>query len=93
MVIKLEFLAKKQIPVLPHPPYSPDLAPCDFFYFLRGRLMKGQRFDDVQDMQRHTTQVLKVFTSNGFRGCFQKWEKRWRKCVMLKGDYCEGTTA
>ena len=25
-----EFLAKKNIPVLPHPPYSPDLAPCNF---------------------------------------------------------------
>ena len=28
-----EFLAKKNIPVLPHPPYSPNLAPCDFYLF------------------------------------------------------------
>ena len=28
-----EFLAKKNIPVFPHPPYSPDLAPCDFYLF------------------------------------------------------------
>ena len=28
-----EFLAKKNIPVLPHPPYSPDLSPCDFYLF------------------------------------------------------------
>ena len=28
-----EFLAKHSITVLPHPPYSPDLAPCDFFLF------------------------------------------------------------
>jgi hypothetical protein len=27
------FLAKHKIPVLEHPPYSPDLAPCDFFLF------------------------------------------------------------
>jgi hypothetical protein len=26
-----EFLASKQITVLKHPPYSPDLAPSDFF--------------------------------------------------------------
>jgi histone-lysine N-methyltransferase SETMAR len=25
-----EFLVKKNIPVLPQPPYSPELAPCDF---------------------------------------------------------------
>jgi histone-lysine N-methyltransferase SETMAR len=27
------FLAKKQIQVIPHPPYSPDLAPADYFLF------------------------------------------------------------
>nr|XP_012219029.1 PREDICTED: putative uncharacterized protein FLJ37770 [Linepithema humile] len=26
-----EFLAKKNVAMLPHPPYSPDLAPTDFF--------------------------------------------------------------
>jgi len=25
------YLAKNNIPVMEHPPYSPDLAPCDFF--------------------------------------------------------------
>jgi len=28
-----EFLAEKSIPVVPQPPYSPDLSPCDFFVF------------------------------------------------------------
>jgi len=27
----IEFLAKKSIPMVPQPPYSPDLSPCDFF--------------------------------------------------------------
>jgi histone-lysine N-methyltransferase SETMAR len=27
------FLAKRQIQVIPHPPYSPDLAPADYFLF------------------------------------------------------------
>jgi hypothetical protein len=30
-----EFLAKHSIPMVPHLPYSPDLAPCDFFLFPR----------------------------------------------------------
>ena len=33
-----EFLAKKNIPLLPHPPYSPDLAPCDFYLFPKLKL-------------------------------------------------------
>ena len=28
-----EFLARKQVCVLNHPPYSPDLSPCDYFLF------------------------------------------------------------
>jgi histone-lysine N-methyltransferase SETMAR len=40
-----EFLAKHSIPVAPHPPYSPDLAPCDFFLFPRLKsTLKGKRF-------------------------------------------------
>jgi len=30
-----EFLAKENIPVHPHPPYSPDLVPCDFYLFFK----------------------------------------------------------
>ncbi|UYV81463.1 hypothetical protein LAZ67_20001259 [Cordylochernes scorpioides] len=37
------FLARSNTPVIPHPPYSLDLAPCDFFFFLRlKREMKGK---------------------------------------------------
>jgi histone-lysine N-methyltransferase SETMAR len=28
-----QFLASKNMMVVPHPPYSPELAPCDFFLF------------------------------------------------------------
>jgi hypothetical protein len=28
-----EFLTKHSIPVVPQPPYSPDLAHCNFFLF------------------------------------------------------------
>jgi histone-lysine N-methyltransferase SETMAR len=28
-----EFLAKESVMKLDHPPYSPDLAPCDFWLF------------------------------------------------------------
>jgi len=40
-----EFLAEKNIPVVPQPPYSLDLSPCDFFLFpwLKNHL-KGRHF-------------------------------------------------
>jgi len=49
-----EFLAKKNIPVLPHPPYIPDLAPCDFYLFpkLKSKL-KGHHFGTMENIQKN----------------------------------------
>jgi len=40
-----QFLAKNNMTVIPHPRYSPNLAPCDFFLFhrMKGQI-KGKRF-------------------------------------------------
>ncbi|UYV72043.1 hypothetical protein LAZ67_9001628 [Cordylochernes scorpioides] len=39
-----DFLAKNNTQMMPQPPYSPDLAPCDFFLFPKlKRPMKGRR--------------------------------------------------
>jgi hypothetical protein len=44
-------LAKHRIPVVLHPPYSPDLAPCDFFLFPRLKsILKGKQFQDVAEI-------------------------------------------
>jgi hypothetical protein len=41
-----ESLATKKINVLEHPAYSPDLAPSDFFLFLKIKeILKGRHFD------------------------------------------------
>jgi len=48
-----EFLAKKSIPVLPHPPYSPGLAPCDFYLFPKLKLkLKGHHFGRTKSCNR-----------------------------------------
>ena len=39
------FLTDNNMTVVPHPPYSPDLAPSDFFLFPKLKMkLKGQRF-------------------------------------------------
>jgi hypothetical protein len=45
------FLAAKNMAVIPHFPYSPDLAPCDLFLFPRMESkLKGRRFQDVTEI-------------------------------------------
>jgi hypothetical protein len=48
----LEFLAKESIMKLDHLPYSPDLAPCDFWLFPKLKTaLKGHRLSDIIDNQ------------------------------------------
>ena len=81
------FLAKKNIPVLPHPPYSPDLAPCDFYLFPK---LKGHHFGTMENIQKIVTDELNTLTENDFQYCFDQWEKRWNHCVTSQGLYFEG---
>jgi len=85
---KEEFLATKQITVLEHPAYSPDLAPSDFFLFPKKKeILKGRHFDDIRC---NTTPALKAIPQNQFQNCFEGWTRRWHGCIASQGEYFEG---
>jgi len=70
-----EFLAKHNIPSLPQPPHSPDLAPCDFFLFPQlKKAMKGRRFDYLEDIQANVTRQLRAITKTDYQRCFHQWQ-------------------
>ena len=53
------FLAKHQITQVTQPPYSPDLAPCDFWLFPKLKSpLKGKRFQTVDKIQENRTGQL-----------------------------------
>jgi histone-lysine N-methyltransferase SETMAR len=86
-----QFLANHQIPQVNQPPYSPDLAPCDFFLFPKLKFaLKGRRFDDVDDIKKNATEQLRRVEQKDFQNCFQQWQERWTKCIVSEGDYFEG---
>jgi hypothetical protein len=60
-----ESLASKQIPVLVHPPYSPDLAPNDIFLSPKiKKILRGRHPDDTNDIKINTTAGLKAVPQN-----------------------------
>jgi hypothetical protein len=66
-LITREFLAHKGIITLLHPPYSPDLAPCDFFLFPMMKMqLKDRRFDRVEEIQRESQNVLGTLREQDF---------------------------
>jgi len=63
-----EGLATKQITVLEHPAYSPDIASSDFFLVSKlKQILKGRHFDDIDDFRNNTTAALKVISRNKFQ--------------------------
>ena len=89
-VLTHQFLAKNKIAVIPHPLYSPDLAPCDFFLFPKMKLkLKGCRFDTIE-IQAESQSVLVTLTEKDFQEAFQKWRRQWDHCLHAGGNYFEG---
>jgi len=86
-----EFLVKKNIPILPHPPYSPDLDPCDFYLFPKLKLeLKGHNFGTMENIQKIVTNELHTLMENDFRYFYDQWKKCWNHCVTSQGSYFEG---
>jgi len=77
--------------MMPQPPYSPDMAPCDFFLFPKIKItLKGRRFTSIDDIKSASLKDLQAIPKIEFQKCFEDWKKRWHKCIISSGDYFEG---
>jgi len=86
-----EYLRKERIKLLPHPPYSPDLAPCDFFLFPRiKKEMKGKSFNNVENLARAVQAVAEAIPKADYEKSFQSWQNRLQRCIDVNGEYFEG---
>ena len=70
------FLAKRQVTQVTQPPYSPDLAPCNFWLFSKLKSpVKGNRFPIASESQENMTGAA---------------DDDWENCVRSQGAYFEG---
>lgn len=89
-VLIQEFLARKQVCVLNHPPYSPDMSPCDYFLFPKLKLpLKGRFFDNVEDIQAAVTSALRDIPQTELQRSFQLLRDRATRCIDAGGMYFE----
>ena len=75
------------IKTVPYPPYSPDLAPCDFWLFPK---LRGCRYETIEEMKEAVTKVIDTLTQEDFYGAFQKFLEWSNRCIAAGGDYFEG---
>ena len=61
---------------MPHPPYSSDLTPRDFFWFPQmKKVLKGKSFADVEEGKQKMAEIPKGIKIYMFKNCFEQWEK------------------
>ena len=70
-----------------HPPYSSDLAPCDFWLFPK---LRGYRYETIEEMKEAVTKVIDTLTQEDFHGALPKLLEQYNKGIAAGGDYFEG---
>ena len=89
-ILVTDYLIKMSIKTVPHPPYCPDLAPCDFWLFSKLKeKLRDCRYETIEEMKEAVTKVIDTLTQEDFHGAFQKLLERY-KCIAAGGDYFEG---
>ncbi|XP_011873175.1 PREDICTED: histone-lysine N-methyltransferase SETMAR-like [Vollenhovia emeryi] len=88
--ISMAKIHKLRYDLLPHPPYSPDLAPSDFYLFPRlTKFLAGERFSSDEEVKEAVDGYLASLDESEFRNGIMILEHRWLKCIDVKGDYVD----
>ena len=61
------------IKTVPHPPYRPDVALCDFCLFAK---LRGCRYETIEEKKEAVTKVIDTFTQEDFDGALPKLLER-----------------
>jgi histone-lysine N-methyltransferase SETMAR len=72
---------------LEHPPYSPDLAPADFFLFRKVKEGLGGQSLDQDTIKNAWEGVTRSISAVDFAAAFRSWLERCKKCILLGGEF------
>jgi [histone H3]-lysine36 N-dimethyltransferase SETMAR len=73
-----------------HPPYSPDLAPSDFFLFAKlKKHLSGVKYSTNDAVVAATEGFFDDLDGEFFSEGLKGLEHRWAKCIAIEGDYVE----
>ena len=76
---------------LPHPAYSPDLAPCDFWLNpVIKKCLSGREFETCTTIGRALFHAQTVYLNLTIKAHSNTGLNAWKKCVEVKGEYFEG---
>ena len=66
-ILLTDYFAKMGIKTVPHPPYSPDLAPCDLWLFPK---LRGRRYETIEEMKEALVKIIDTLIQEDYHGAF-----------------------
>lgn len=86
----IEKLAKLHFQLVPHAPYSPDLAASDFFLFPNlKKFLAGKKFQSNEEVINEVNSYFEGLDESVYKNGLNALEYRWKKCIELEGEYVE----
>ncbi|KAI6652995.1 Transposase [Oopsacas minuta] len=84
--LTINFLAVEGLELLPHPPHSPDLAPCDFWLFPKPKIyLQGKDFNTLQALGAGLYHYFKSIPEEDYRNVFYKWVEGCKFVYLQEG--------
>ena len=76
--------------LLPHPPYSPDLAPSDSYLFADlKKMLQGKRFNSDDEVIAATEAYFEAKDKSFYKKGIESLKKCWNDFIAMEGDYVD----
>ena len=88
--VAMDALERNGYELIPHPAYSPDLAPSDFFLFPNLKKdIRGLHFRSDEEVVTAVDELVNGKDPDFFSSGLMALEHRWSKCIIPEGNYIE----
>ena len=86
--VTLDFVVSNDFQLVIRPPYSPDLAPCDWFLFCCVKWqLKRKQFQNVEDARAFIEGVTLDIPQSAWSCVINSWFEKTVKCVQAEGSF------
>ena len=82
----MDAVERNEYELIPHPAYSPELAPSDYFLFLKKDIC-GRHFWSNEEVMAAVEEWVRDKDPGFFSSWLMALEHHWSKCIILEGNY------
>ena len=87
--VAMDAVERNGYELIPHPAYSPDLAPSDFLFQNLKKDIRGLHFRSDEEVVTAVEEWVNGKGPDFFSSGLMALEHRWSKCITLEGNYIE----